>query len=578
MPRASKPLPLLLLPLSRYTRSPSLESGVSNAVGPLRSGRPGSGLIIANPISTFNTPYPDTSTSASVATDSLQLLMSPAPQALPLPFSMVVAGAVVSPHVTISAGPSAPTHDADVELFPPLPEAGDELTTDADVANRRAQKGKAKDLEPESSTPVAPRRPSLPVNFIDVDAFFPPDAPSPIDDDPMGSVFLEATDSIGVGASFVERHRAADEYLAQQTCLAIARSLIPTRHGAPEPSSEGASSSKRPSDDPESPSKRVCAGQLAPEVDDSARVTRAAARVAAATHSQRPVSTAGPIFTAPAPAAAAAAPADDARAEDQDGPRFEYLTKDGNLPRLFITQTPPGGWPVITGIDRLTLLDCVAPVQLAAWNQEQRPSSLVTVAGGSTDPQGEARCIRAALTGAFNAPLDSFRVAAAAAPNNTGQHPNVFFVTCSEFLNQLLQIQHVVCAPDITFFIFPVNPRFSGFMGTIAELDFPNTEQGHNDAGEEICRCISEDQSFMQQILTHRDALPCVLSVDDILGHFLESIYVSPIELSMANGPRIAYRVFTAVTTHDVTNYQSICVAFSRIDFSTPFNFRGIVR
>ncbi|KAJ7815781.1 hypothetical protein B0H14DRAFT_2603101 [Mycena olivaceomarginata] len=66
-------------------------------------------------------------------------------------------------------------------------------------------------------------------------------------------------------------------------------------------------------------------------------------------------------------------------------------------------------------------------------------------------------------------------------------------------------------------------------------------------------------------------------SHQDIRKELHDSFMLHPIWLNTAHRPRLAYRVFTLVTTSDPTMYSAICAAFHEMRISTGLNYCGRV-
>ncbi|KAJ7704684.1 hypothetical protein B0H16DRAFT_1828198 [Mycena metata] len=302
----------------------------------------------------------------------------------------------------------------------------------------------------------------------------------------------------------------------------------PPVYDTPEKTTAGASTSKRKVNGPDSPPKRT---HTESRGESSARVTHEDAREAAGGHARDP-------------------PARRDQSPEDVVPR--YLTEDGRPPRLPTTLPPPGGWPLITGIDHKALLR-----------------------GGSQDPTKEARQIRSTIAGVLNVSATSFRVGAGF-PAADGPPLNTFIIArLTDFQNQCLQNHHVISGPDISFCALPTHLQNPGYLGTIVNLDFDNTEQGAIEARNTIRRSIMTNTRLVQLFQIHRDAVPINYSAQDIADKLHDSISLLPIELTGAHGARVAWRVYSVVSTN---NPDHVRLQFCETQVVTSYSFRGVVR
>ncbi|KAJ7688895.1 hypothetical protein B0H16DRAFT_1860400 [Mycena metata] len=462
-----------------------------------------------------------------------------------IPFSTIVAesatffNAPAAPQAAEASGAAL----FDPAEYPPLLPAGDEVMNDtADSQEEKAP------VEPKPASPFlapeAPRRPSLTSSFGAHDAT--PDA----------GILSPIEDNTGVmGAAAIPPHSRDDEQLTADINIALARSLLPV-YDTPEKTTTGASTSKRKVNGPESPPKRT---HTESRGESSARVTREDAREAAGGHARDP-------------------PARRDQSLEDVVPR--YLTEDGRPPRLPTTLPPPGGWPLITGIDREALLRGVDPQQRAAWEEEEDegPTSLAFRFGGSQDPTEEARQIRSTVAGVLNVSATSFRVGAGF-PAADGPPLNTFIIAgLTDFQNQCLQNHHVISGPDISFCALPTHPQNPGYLGTIVDLDFDNTEQGAIEARNAIRRSIMTNTRLVQLFQIHRDAVPINYSAQDIADELHDSISLLPIELTGARGARVAWRVYSVISTNNPDHVRLQRLAFRETRVVTSYSFRGVVR
>ncbi|KAJ7180858.1 hypothetical protein C8R46DRAFT_1319225 [Mycena filopes] len=529
-----------------------------------------------------------------VVVDNLPRVRSPTPQSsTSVPFAaMVVASAT-----TFTAPTPLPTGAVNVldpVVYPPLPPAGDEVMTQ-DVPAERKDKGKAREVAPADSPFVAPatsRRPSLSSTFGAHDE--PPAGEgilSPIEDN---------TGVLGVPAQTNPRPDHEDPHFMADYNTALARSLIPA--DAPTNTTAGASTSKRRSEEPESPSKRPRSeeGEIS-----SARVTRASAREAAGSNRPRntqpnergtrearptpapaneiPTTTRVSTTTTATQQTASATPLRTARSPPRSPSPYEggFMTEDGRPPRIPITPTPEGGWPLVTGVDREVLMDPVDKEQTGEWEEEEAegPTSLAFRMGGSLDPVSDSRALAAAAEGTVNAEPGSARVGAGVAAVEGARPPNVFIIAgLSAFAHRALQEQLVISTANGTFVILPPHPNESGYMGTVVDLAFENTPEGAIGAADVIRRCATKNMQFVQLVQTHRDGVPRNYSIQEIADELRDSITVQPIEITNTLGTRIGWRVYSIVTTRIPAAYRLIRAAFRKTRLVTGFSYRGVVR
>ncbi|KAJ7701339.1 hypothetical protein B0H16DRAFT_1748615 [Mycena metata] len=238
------------------------------------------------------------------------------------------------------------------------------------------------------------------------------------------------------------------------------------------------------------------------------------------------------------------------------------------------------GWPLITGIDRETLLRGVDPQQRAAWEEEEDdgPTSLAFCFGGSQDPTEEECQIRSTVAGVLNVSTTSFRVGAGF-PAADGPPLNTFIIAgLTDFQNQCLQNHHVISGPDISFCALPTHPQSPGYLGTIVDLDFDNTEQGAIEARNAIRKSIMVNTRLVQLFQIHRDAVPINYSAQDIADELHDSISLLPIELTGSRGARVAWRVYSVVSTNNPDHVRLQRLAFRETQVVTSYSFRGVVR
>ncbi|KAJ7713542.1 hypothetical protein B0H16DRAFT_1743247 [Mycena metata] len=347
--------------------------------------------------------------------------------------------------------------------------------------------------------------------------------------------------------------------------------------GLAPPSTDGASNSRRPEGGSGSPPKKT-------RTDAPMRVTRAssaaaaqatAAAVAAANVVQRAATAAAApdpqagaaqhAGYAPAPAAVpvlAPAPQHPQPAVPVANPR----TYDGQAPRVFVTQGP---FPETTA-DPVARLCNVDPSQVATWNNT--PGTILAVVSG-----GDGADL---LAGVTNVPRDLIRMGAANAANPRLPAPNVFGITgIPPDIAVFLLSDRVLSVKSITLLLYALVPdEFSGYLGAIEGLKFPNTPAGAQEAANMITQTLSTTPAFIQLVMNHRDNLPAHWTIKQALTAIVGSITVSPIELLSPRGPRVVWRVYMMVTTRDATAYNAIRAAFAPTIFVSAFNPTGRVR
>ncbi|KAJ7022147.1 hypothetical protein C8F04DRAFT_1098405 [Mycena alexandri] len=250
-------------------------------------------------------------------------------------------------------------------------------------------------------------------------------------------------------------------------------------------------------------------------------------------------------------------------------------TYDGQAPRVFVTQ---GQFPETTA-DAAARMRNVDPGQSTTWHNTPG-TILAVVSGGSVDPVGESQDGVDLLAGATNVPRELIRMGAANPANPRLPTPNVFGVTgIPPDLAAFLLNDRVLSVKQITLFLYALVPdTFSGFLGNVEGLTFPNTPAGAQEAANMVTNTLSTTPAFIQLVMNHRDNIPAHWTIQQALTAILGSITVAPIELLSPRGPRVVWRVYMMVTTTDPAAYNAIRAAFAPILFITAFNNTGRVR
>ncbi|KAJ7017131.1 hypothetical protein C8F04DRAFT_1338088 [Mycena alexandri] len=466
------------------------------------------------------------------ATDHRSAVRSPQLTSVPLASLVAraadafVAGADISTAtaaLTIDTTNLAAPQDGAVEgNFPPLPPPGEEVMDSTAAAARRAAKNKASAVEHA----------------------------------------VAESANLGPNAILLAPEQEQRDFeRARQESLGIAP---PTTHGA-------SSSARRPEGGSGSPPKRT-------RTDAPIRVTRASSAAAAqaaaaavaaalappaatviprpATAAAVPQAGAAPHAGAPAPPPLAPVLAPAPQHPQPAVPIANPRTYDGQAPRVFVTQ---GQFPETTA-DPAARTRNVDPGQSTTW-QNTPGTFLAVVSGGSVDPVGESQDGVDLLAGATNVPRELIRMGAANPANPPPPH------------SQCLRVK------QITLFLYALVPdSFSGFLGNIEGLTFPNTPAGAQEAANMITNTLSITPAFIQLVMNHRDNLPAHWSIQQALTAILGSITVSPIELLSPCGPRVVWSVYMMVTTNDAVAYNAIRAVFAPTLFVTAFNNTGRVR
>ncbi|KAF8209186.1 hypothetical protein K438DRAFT_1960920 [Mycena galopus ATCC 62051] len=219
------------------------------------------------------------------------------------------------------------------------------------------------------------------------------------------------------------------------------------------------------------------------------------------------------------------------------------------------------------------------PDHIREW---KRNANLVVlwISGGTSDRVRDAQAAQLLVEGVTNSAPGTIRVGAARSADPSIPAPNVFGVDglTATLADDLIR-RPVLSTSEITFFAFSPDPPISPFMGIVQGLTYPNTRAGGQDAAAAILQNVSENPRLTQLLLSHRDALPPVWTVDQVLRYVFGSLAVTAMELDAGGGAsRTVWRVFMAPTTENVKFHDAIRTAFAEISFATTWNNTGEVR
>ncbi|KAJ7089501.1 hypothetical protein C8R43DRAFT_1142171 [Mycena crocata] len=150
-----------------------------------------------------------------------------------------------------------------------------------------------------------------------------------------------------------------------------------------------------------------------------------------------------------------------------------------------------------------------------------------------------------------------FLRSAANAANPRLPAPNAFIAAgLQQNLADEVERLKVLSSSNISLFIQPLNPPFSGFMGLVEGLTFPNTAAAHHAA--------------LQRTPLHRTSARRLPRFHQCEHH----------QTCLAARPArsLARLFYFMVTTHNTAHYRAIRAAFANIIFMTPFNNTGRLR
>ncbi|KAJ7292705.1 hypothetical protein C8J57DRAFT_1457113 [Mycena rebaudengoi] len=318
-------------------------------------------------------------------------------------------------------------------------------------------------------------------------------------------------------------------------------------------SDDGASSSRRPPDTPDSPSKRMrsnTAGESAPApftittpaaapapVVESAPTTAESpflapmgAPAAANTDNIAADDTAA-VATNNTPAAApnnamyaavaAAAPVAAAAAAAAALPPL-WLTADGLPPRGAYTPTPAGGLPLVWYSPEL-LLQGMPPALLQLHEEVNHPKLYLVLF-----------------------------------PWHPADRPQRLYST-----------HPAVSSSDITFFPIPFGIPNVGFVGVFDGFTLPNTTDGADMARDLIRAAIAADNNITQFVQTHRDAFGPQTSAGEALETFLASVAVRSLVLVDNGTSTVNWRLHVNPPTSSRDSWAQLRRLFGRLQIMT---------
>ncbi|KAL0056936.1 hypothetical protein AAF712_016447 [Marasmius tenuissimus] len=160
-------------------------------------------------------------------------------------------------------------------------------------------------------------------------------------------------------------------------------------------------------------------------------------------------------------------------------------TVDGRTPAL-ATQRPPAnaGFPPTHGLTTADIYRNINRDQLAGWLKDEDANCLVDALGvGSTDTDLVQQDIRALLSGATNAPPNSFRVSAPSRASMDEPPPTTFLISGlpQDIINNLVENDVLATNQlhgDQRFAIrfTPLNPPLTDFLGLVTGLSLNKDE------------------------------------------------------------------------------------------------------
>ncbi|KAJ7247216.1 hypothetical protein C8J57DRAFT_1724514 [Mycena rebaudengoi] len=386
-----------------------------------------------------------------------------------------------------------------------------------------------------------------------------------------------------------------DPFLVEE--LEKARTASLALSYSPVHSNGGASSSRRPEGEPDSPSKRLRAnstGASAPA--PFADTTKVAAPAPAAESAPVAVPTSGTPFLAPmnAPAAAnALAAANDAPAAANDAPAAAndtaaatyaavaaaapvagvaaaavlpplWLTADGLPPRGAYTPAPAGGFPIIWYQPELLLQG--TPPQLTHLRDEvDHPKFYVMVSGGNGATARTHSLIRDSLGNRINVGSATFILGTPPTAAN-GSSPALWLVAgIPANLAQDILDSRVVSSTAITLFPIPYDIPVNGFVGVFTGFYLANTTE-HADIARGLLRAaIAANNDIAQFVQTHRDAFGPQVSAGEAWEIFLNSVAVRSIALVDNDITTIDWRLHVTPPTNNHENWAQLRRLFGRL-------------
>ncbi|KAJ7254259.1 hypothetical protein C8J57DRAFT_1658419 [Mycena rebaudengoi] len=186
---------------------------------------------------------------------------------------------------------------------------------------------------------------------------------------------------------------------------------------------------------------------------------------AAAGHPTNATAGAAPQVAAAAVVAAAAA----LQAPPPGAVAPNWVTYDGNPPRAFLTATDNA--PQTVGVDRTVLTANADPNQMQIWDQTP-DALLVYVGGGSSDSVADAHAAAALIADVVNLPPNVVQVGAATRVDPRQPAPPAYAVAgVPPLLGQELGRLRILCSTTITLFVTALYPALSGFLGIHLETN-----------------------------------------------------------------------------------------------------------
>ncbi|KAJ7245459.1 hypothetical protein C8J57DRAFT_1476414 [Mycena rebaudengoi] len=316
-----------------------------------------------------------------------------------------------------------------------------------------------------------------------------------------------------------------DPFLVEE--LEKARTASLALSYSPVHSNGGASSSRRPEGEPDSPSKRLRAnstGASAPA--PFADTTKAAAPAPAAESAPVAVPTSGTPFLAPmnAPAAAnALAAANDAPAAANDAPAAANdAPAAANDAPAAANDAPP---PPTTPPPLHTLRSRLQPLLLASLQL------LFYLRLAATVPPRGPTASSATLGNRINVGSATFILGTPPTAAN-GSSPALWLVAgIPANLAQDILDSRVVSSTAITLFPIPYDIPVNGFVGVFTGFYLANTTE-HADIARGLLRAaIAANNDIAQFVQTHRDAFGPQVSAGEAWEIFLNSVAVRSIAL-----------------------------------------------
>ncbi|KAJ7245836.1 hypothetical protein C8J57DRAFT_1476377 [Mycena rebaudengoi] len=357
-----------------------------------------------------------------------------------------------------------------------------------------------------------------------------------------------------------------------------------------------ASSSRRPMDEPESPSKRLRAntvGEAAPApfaasvptpflapmpastataaptaADSAAQIAPPAAATAttyaAAAAAPAPVAPIVAPVAAPAPVVAPAPP--DAAAGAALPPL--WLTADGLPLRGSYTPTPAGGFPTIVYSPE-QLLHGVPLDLVRMYNEVPHPKFFLVVSGGNGAVMRTHGLIRDAIGNFVNVDPTGFTLGT---PPTAANGPSPSLWLAADIPNHLAQAivdNRIISSTSTTLFPLPYDMPVIGFVGVFAGFTLPNTDAGADAARDLIRAAIANNSEIAQFVQTHRDAFGPQVSAVEAWTTFLASVTVRGIVLLANDTNTVAWRLHVNPPTNNRESWGELRRLFSKVQIMT---------